>query len=1220
MSGVITLSERERGRLRKAIDGFDVRDRDRGWRYYRQGRVKALRLAEHGSVLEAEVVGSEPYSVTWTYAPAEGWTCDCTCPVGDQCKHAYAAALAVLSDDPISAEVPDNSAQPPSMAPVDTDQAALVQLLEERHGRRLTKSEHGFVRNLVRLWRQQRVGGLIHTRDLADVNLADRAAGLYYDPNPFVRDWPDGPIASPLEFWQYLACFAERANRPLPPLMKPVTDTAAARAQIEAAERRRLVEFWKDRFRDPAPTGTAAPGVATALAIPEVRLRLASPKLLWEFRPDEQSPWRAAKPAMVKQWFAAAAENPASASPATLALLQEAQLQRARRQTTYGWVSSREPQTLRLDDESTATLVRWLMAHPALRDRLVNEAGETYEPDAVELVWNARPSPRHPGDVAFSVTLPDGAPLPRGLTVLEGTPPLGLLDRRMFRFPPPLALQPDWTAFDVPREALASVTAVRHLRRLRVVLHEGVNLPEVELIALKPCFVCRVLADREPDRWRSGESLQVELQARSADGQIVQRRSDHTWVSLPGRGVGTREPATGVIRDLDREKAEAAVPLLARLRIAWSGPKFGWLRPITRNFPEEFASWAEDVRAAGVPIECDPLLAGLVRPPDRARVEMQVDPAGESASGIDWFDLQLVVRAEDASLTREEIELLLKARGRFVLLKGKGWRRLEIDVDAEQAARLGELGLDAEALGRDGERQRFHVLQLADERIAGLLPEQHAARVRERLASLRAIPPPAPPATLVGVLRPYQEEGFHFLAHLATNGLGGVLADDMGLGKTVQALAWLLWLAGSDRAESGARDGGARATTAGAGKRGRFRALVVCPKSVVTNWELETQRFAPSLAAAAFSPRDGVLPEAELVIVNYTQLRLAAELLGCVDWDAVILDEGQNIKNPQSQTAQVARNLRAAHRVVLTGTPIENRTLDLWSLFAFAMPGLLGSQAMFKRNFNDRTDPLARTRLARRVRHFMLRRTKAQVAADLPPRIEEDLVVELEPAQRKLYEAELKRARQMLLGAKTARQLEAMRFNILQSLLRLRQICCDPRLLGADRGESAKLGALLEQLEPILAEGHKVLVFSQFVSMLEILQEELASRNINYLTITGRTENRQELVDAFQTSDDTRVFLLSLKAAGSGLNLTAASYVVLFDPWWNPAVEAQAIDRTHRIGQTNQVIAYRLIAKDTVEEKIRQLQREKAALARAIVQEESLATVLDLEDLRYVLG
>ena len=486
----------------------------------------------------------------------------------------------------------------------------------------------------------------------------------------------------------------------------------------------------------------------------------------------------------------------------------------------------------------------------------------------------------------------------------------------------------------------------------------------------------------------------------------------------------------------------------------------------------------------------------------------------------------------------------------------------------------------------------------------------------------------------------------------------------MGLGKTLQTLAWLLALAARPRL----------------GKK-PFRVLVVCPKSVVVNWQLETARFAPALTTAAFTsalvvPSTSGSPSAsgsklsalrsQLLITNYTQLRLNADALASQSWDAVILDEGHNIKNPASSTAAAARALRTAHRLVLTGTPVENRLLDLWSLFAFAQPGLLGGQTAFKRLYNDKADPAARTRLAARVKHFLLRRTKSQVARDLPARIEEELVVELEGPQRALYDAELKRTRALLLGVKSARQFDTQRFNILQSLLRLRQICCDPRLVGAGelpknvRGKSAakksraakitvgsaasgsqlsdskaeidasapdslplpsaKLEALLDTVEPLAAEGHKVLIFSQFVTMLELIRVELTARGIPHLLLTGQTENRQALVDKFQTDATIPVFLLSLKAAGSGLNLTAASYVVLFDPWWNPAVEAQAIDRTHRIGQKNQVIAYRLIARDTIEQKIRALQKEKAALAAAVVQEESLATVLDLESLRQILA
>src|SRR5690606_8498231 len=475
----------------------------------------------------------------------------------------------------------------------------------------------------------------------------------------------------------------------------------------------------------------------------------------------------------------------------------------------------------------------------------------------------------------------------------------------------------------------------------------------------------------------------------------------------------------------------------------------------------------------------------------------------------------------------------------------------------------------------------------------------------------------------------------------------GVLADDMGLGKTLQTLAWLLHLS---RLAPEILNPKAQLPKESATP---FRALIVCPKSVVSNWGNEAARFTPALATARLAPGAPLPTDAGLLIVNYAQLRLRADELAAVTWHAVVLDEGQNIKNPTSATARAARALPARHRLVLTGTPIENRLLDLWSLFAFAQPGLLGNQASFQRNYNEKQDPAGtRARLATRVRPFLLRRTKKQVAQVLPARIEEELLCELDGDQRALYDAELNRAPQLLLKVETARQFDTQRFNILQSLLRLRQICCDPRLVGlageapkkrtrpskksaaapaaaADRNNpdaerpapaSAKLEALLDTLEPLVAEGHRVLVFSQFVTMLEHIATELVARDIGHLLLTGQTEDRQALVDQFQSAEGPPVFLLSLKAAGSGLNLTAASYVVLYDPWRNPAVEAQAMDRTHPIGQTNTVIAYPLIAKDTVEEKIRALQREKSALAAAVVQEESLATVMDLDSLRQILG
>jgi SNF2 family DNA or RNA helicase len=433
----------------------------------------------------------------------------------------------------------------------------------------------------------------------------------------------------------------------------------------------------------------------------------------------------------------------------------------------------------------------------------------------------------------------------------------------------------------------------------------------------------------------------------------------------------------------------------------------------------------------------------------------------------------------------------------------------------------------------------------------------------------------------------------------------------MGLGKTVQTLAWLAWL---------------RNVSLNPQPSTLNPSLVVCPKSVADNWRAEAEHFYPTLKVRVWGASDlksfpGMLHTADLHVLNYSQLRVVGEDLVREKFHVVILDEGQYIKNPSSQTAMVAKSLRAEHRLILSGTPIENRLLDLWSLMSFAMPGALGSRAEFGRMYDAKGDPFARQRLSARVRPFLIRRTKAQVARDLPDRMEEDLFCELEGEQKTLYRAELKRAQAMLLGVKTAAALNKQRFNFLTSLLRLRQICCHPKLVKPDsKAASAKVEALIETLEPLIEEGEKVLVFSQFVGLLDILRDEIKERGWKHWYLAGDTENRGDLVREFQAAEGAGVFLISLKAGGFGLNLTASSYVVLFDPWWNPAVENQAIDRTHRIGQARKVIAYRLLIKDSIEEKIRALQKQKSSLANDVLGEEKFAQGLSLDDLQYLLA
>ncbi|MFL6232201.1 MAG: DEAD/DEAH box helicase, partial [Thermoanaerobaculia bacterium] len=438
------------------------------------------------------------------------------------------------------------------------------------------------------------------------------------------------------------------------------------------------------------------------------------------------------------------------------------------------------------------------------------------------------------------------------------------------------------------------------------------------------------------------------------------------------------------------------------------------------------------------------------------------------------------------------------------------------------------------------------------------------------------------------------------------------LADDMGLGKTVQVLALL-----EARRELREREGLAPS-------------LAVVPRSLVFNWLAEAARFAPLLRVldhtGAGRARDGdPFAGCDLVLTTYGTLRQDVAALRKVEFDYVILDEAQAIKNADSQTAKAARLLRGRYRLALSGTPVENHLGELWSLLEFLNPGILGASSTLSAHSEELRDPAPETRelLARALRPFLLRRTKEQVAPELPAKVEQTLYCELPPKQRRLYD-ELRDHYRSSLGARIDQQgLGRTKILVLEALLRLRQAACHPGLVDRDRAAEpcAKLDLLLPQLREVLAEGHKALVFSQFTSFLALVREQLDAEGISYLYLDGRTRDRQAKVETFQSDSDCRLFLISLKAGGLGLNLTAADYVYLLDPWWNPAVEAQAIDRAHRIGQERPVFASRLVARDTVEEKILELQKSKRQLADAVIQaDESLLAGLSREDLELLLS
>ncbi|MEI6654578.1 MAG: DEAD/DEAH box helicase [Verrucomicrobiota bacterium] len=512
-------------------------------------------------------------------------------------------------------------------------------------------------------------------------------------------------------------------------------------------------------------------------------------------------------------------------------------------------------------------------------------------------------------------------------------------------------------------------------------------------------------------------------------------------------------------------------------------------------------------------------------------------------------------------------------------------------------------------------RARLHALDaatLAGLDGLGLTPPPELAELAAKLRDFSGIERVALPDGVNATLRDYQLAGFHWMQFLARHGLHGILADDMGLGKTLQTLAHVL-------------------TDKLAGHAGGKPVLVVAPTSVVPNWRAEALKFTPGLRVLVLNGAERKhhfrsIPHADLVLTSYALLQRDLEKLRGVDFHMVVLDEAQYIKNPHAKVTQAACQLTARHRLCLSGTPIENHLGELWSLLRFLIPGFLGSEEAFNTRFRKPIekdgDAERNTVLKRRVAPLILRRTKDQVAKELPPKTELVHLIELHTNQKDLYETVRATMDQRVRQAIAARGLGQSQIVFLDALLKLRQICCDPRLLPEDFSshvrDSAKLAFLTELLELLIEEGRRILLFSQFTSMLALIEEHLVGARIPYLKLTGASKDRGQLVDDFQ-SGKAPVFLISLKAGGTGLNLTAADTVIHYDPWWNPAAEAQATDRAYRIGQNKPVFVHKLLCQDTVEQRIHQLQQDKGKLAAGILAGTDLAATLDPATVRALL-
>ena len=491
----------------------------------------------------------------------------------------------------------------------------------------------------------------------------------------------------------------------------------------------------------------------------------------------------------------------------------------------------------------------------------------------------------------------------------------------------------------------------------------------------------------------------------------------------------------------------------------------------------------------------------------------------------------------------------------------------------------------------------------------------NAAAIRAYVDRFRGqpdIPPVAVPASFTTALRPYQQHGVDWLQHLRLHGLSGFLADDMGLGKTAQTIAHIVVEHDTGRLTQ--------------------PALIVVPTSLVPNWTAELAKFAPHLRVAVLHGLDrhqrrGELDGVHVVITTYTVLARDIDAMKGQAWHMAVLDEAQAIKSPDAKATRAVCQLQAGQRLCLSGTPIENNLGELWSQFAFLMPGLLGARRDFTKRFRTpiekKGSDLRRFQLIRRIRPFILRRTKAEVATELPAKHTILRRITLAPDQRELYETIRVTLHDKVREEIAARSLAQSRIVVLDALLKLRQACCDPRLVKLPSARliktSSKLDELLEMLGEMIPEGRRVLVFSQFTSMLDLIGGRLTASHIPFVELRGDTRDRAQPVDAFQAGN-VPVFLISLKAGGRGLNLTAADTVIHYDPWWNPAVEDQASDRAHRIGQTKSVFVFKLVAADTVEERILELQQKKAALANIAFTSESEVGLLGFEDIDYLFG
>ena len=1062
-------------------------------------------------------------------------------------------------------------------SPNEFDDTPVIDVIEDELGRELDDKEADFVNKLEKRYRRYVIEGEIHDHDL--VRLNPRWEIVSYDP---LELWPIPP-SDIIEFWNYIAYAFYKKKLPYAEFLNAITDLEAVQKKMHEWELEREVAEWYERIERVNDRPIVNKPVTAAF-----RLLSTINEARVEYREGEGE-WLALREKVDIDRFVSLFEDSALRMDASSQLIWDHFL---------NFYKAEGDSRIDLDSEVACQFMNRIFRQPALKGYIVNLDEREYKVVDDSLKWICEDDPYVPNCFALQLVTAAGDHVTHSVRLLPGREVLYQSDETVFPGPPRWLTETDvQPRYHIPKDVIDSLEGVEFLRKVGAILPESLR-KRVTDIDLYPRFKMKI---EQGLTAAETEHLVIDVRALEKKERREEKRIKDEWELVEQKPVKGKQ-----LLRFAREELYPVPGLLHEMGLTYDDKLDAFKSRVTKLFPEKFAEWAKALPESLV-AEMDGKLQTLLADPVTAAIRFEV-----VNQEIDWFDLRIVIDVEGVTLSNAQIRSLVAARGGYVRMDDGGWMRLEIKLDADQRDAVTRLGLDPFDL--TGETHRMHALQLADPKAAEVFDPKAWKRIKDRAREIEIDVTPDVPENLNATLRPYQVEGFHFLAYLATNRFGGLLADDMGLGKTIQSITYLLWLRAEEGKEKGSMDK-------------VFPSLVVCPKSVIDVWHAETHKFAPELRVKVLRTRDDldikkIEKEVDIFVLNYAQLRLCGEELAKIKWLTTILDEGQQIKNPDSKAAKAARELNSKNRLVLTGTPIENRLMDMWSLMSFAMPGVLGSRAYFKKRFDKRKDPSAQSRLASRLRPFLLRRTKLQVAKDLPPRTEEEVFANMEGVQADLYKAELKRIQKALLGFDSDEAVKKNSFAILQGLMRLRQICCHPGLIDPKflKEESAKMNALFYLLDQLREEGHKVLVFSQFVSMLDIIKArlEVESRPFHYLT--GQTKDRKGEIESFQTTKDPSVFMLSLKAGGAGLNLTSASYVILYDPWWNPAVENQAIDRTHRIGQKNKVIAYRLLTRETVEEKIRILQHQKTQLVTNVLGDEGFATSLEMDDLAFILG